>query len=71
VSSSPLVLYCFNSGSVRLLAIASMFIRGKSSNASPTAPAIAFGERTMHIDGSCQWDAEERSAIAVIFLIKL
>ena len=29
VLSSPLVLYCFNSGSVRLLAIASIFIRGK------------------------------------------
>jgi hypothetical protein len=28
VSSSPFVLDCFNSGSVRLLAIASMFIRG-------------------------------------------
>ena len=32
MSSSPLVLYCFNSGCVRLLAIASIFIRGKSSN---------------------------------------
>ncbi|NCS22402.1 MAG: type II toxin-antitoxin system HigB family toxin [Microcystis aeruginosa G11-06] len=30
MSSSSLVLYCLNSGSVRLLAIASMFIRGKS-----------------------------------------
>ncbi|MCZ8198914.1 MULTISPECIES: hypothetical protein [unclassified Microcystis] len=40
-------------------------------NASPATPAIDFGERTMHIDGSCQWDAEERSVIAVIFLIKL
>jgi hypothetical protein len=32
VSSSSLVFYGFNSGSVRLLAIASMFIRGKSRN---------------------------------------
>ncbi|MFM7904503.1 MAG: hypothetical protein ACKPA9_04845 [Microcystis sp.] len=32
----------------------------------PTAPAIDFGERTMHIDCSCEskCDAEERSAIA-------
>jgi len=27
--------------------------------------------KKLHIDGSCQWDAEEPSAIAVIFLIKL
>ncbi len=32
MSSSSLVFYGFNSGSVRLLAIASMFIRGKSSD---------------------------------------
>ncbi len=38
MSSSSLVLYGLNSGSVRLLAIASIFIRGKSSNTDEKRP---------------------------------
>ena len=34
--------------------------QGAFPNASPTAPALDFGERTMHIDGNCglKCDAE-------------
>ena len=42
MSSSPLVLYGFNSGSIRLLAIASMFIRGKSSYKGDRVKAHIF-----------------------------